>query len=417
MHKENGKVFLFVPNAVLVSDINAFKLLNSYQLKKSLLYKAFDINNPTIFSTREKEYHSKRKRLLSPAFSAKQVGLMESLILEMGTLNLVEHLDSQLNGEIINIRVNIYELFYRSTLDVISHLVFGESLHCIENPEEFKHYMKIISNIQKMFSLYPLFPILKRLERPTKPFERIVEENMRKRRENKSSHSDILQSMMDTQDEDSGIKLRDDEIIDEAMTLLVAGFDTTSNSLIFTIYEVLKNPTIYNKLVAEILKEFPNPDAKITVEDCRKRLPLLEATILESFRFRPVAFGPITRIVPAGGVTIDGHFIPEGTLIALNSYAINYSEEHFPHASEFNIDKWLSPERETYKSKLYTFSSGPRSCIGRELAWMEMFLVLSHLLHRFELELVPDAKLTPVSRFLLSPKENSLYVNLKKRVF
>jgi cytochrome P450 len=323
MHKENGKVFLFVPNVVLVSDINAFKLLNSYQLKKSLLYKVFDINNPTIFSSIEKEYHSKRKRLLSPAFSAKQMGLMEPLILETGTLSMVEYLDSQLSGDLKQIKANIYELFYQSALDVISQLVFGESLHCVENPEEFKNYMKIISNIQKTFALYPLFPLLKKFERPTKPFERIVEENMKKRRENKSNYSDILQSMMDTQDEELGIRLSDDEIVDEAMTLLIAGFDTTSNSLIFTIYEILKNPIIYNKLVAEILQEFPNHDAKITVEDCRKRLPLLEATILESFRFHPVAFGPAPRIVPAGGVTIGGYFIPEGvSLISKN--LINY---------------------------------------------------------------------------------------------
>jgi cytochrome P450 len=320
MHEEYGKVILFAKNGVMISDLNAYKMLNSYQLKKSIMYKLFDITNPTIFSSREREYHSKRKRLLSPAFSSKQMGLMEPLVLETGTLKLVEHLDSQLNGEVKEIRLNIYELFYRSTLDVISQLVFGESLHCIENPEEFKYYMNVISRIQLFLGLVVPFPFLKKLERPTKPFERIVEENMRKRRENKSSHSDILQSMMDTQDEESGKKLRDDEIVDEAMTLLFAGIDTTSNSLIFTIYEILKNKSVYVRLVDEILKEFPDSDARISVEDCRKRLPLLEAAILESFRFHPVAFGPIPRLVPDGGVTIDGHFIPEGVIFI---YSIN----------------------------------------------------------------------------------------------
>ncbi|KXN66688.1 cytochrome P450, partial [Conidiobolus coronatus NRRL 28638] len=178
IHDEHGKVILFAKNGVMISDLNAFKMLNSYQLKKSVI--------------REREYHSKRKRLLSPAFSVRQMGLMEPLVLETGTLNLVEHLDSQFNGEIKNIRVNIYELFYRSTLDVISQLVFGESLHCIENPEEFKYYMSVISRIQLFLGLVIPFPFLRKFERPSKPFERIVEENMRKRRENKSSHSDIL---------------------------------------------------------------------------------------------------------------------------------------------------------------------------------------------------------------------------------
>jgi hypothetical protein len=65
------------------------------------------------------------------------------------------------------------------------------------------------------------------------------------------------------------------------------------------------------------LKEFSDPNATITVKDCRKKLKFLEGTLFESLRFPPVAFGPIPRIVPSGGATIDGYFIPENLGIAL----------------------------------------------------------------------------------------------------
>ncbi|KXN66691.1 cytochrome P450, partial [Conidiobolus coronatus NRRL 28638] len=385
IHETYGKVVCTAKNVALVSDIESYKFLNGYKYKKGKLYSAFDLKNPNIFSSREKEFHSKRKRLLSPAFNAKSMQAMEPIILQTGTLNLIDYLSNEMElSREAELRVNVLEILYRSTLDVISKLVFGESLNCIDNPEDFKYYMKMIFRAQIILGTSPIIPFIKRYL-PTAIFETIIVENMKIRRLEKTQHSDILQSMLDTQDENTGKKLRDDEIIDEAITLLFAGIDTTSNTLIFTIYEILKNRDLYNRITGQILKEFPDPNAKITVEDCRKRLSFLEATLFESLRYYPVAFGPIPRIVPSGGVTIDGRFIPEDTVIAYNTFAVNRNEEYFPTPNEFNIDKWLSPEKEVYKSRLYAFSTGPRGCIGKELAWTEMLLILSHLLHRFNI--------------------------------
>jgi cytochrome P450 len=319
IHETYGKVVCTAKNVALVSDIESYKFLNGYKYKKGKLYSAFDLKNPNIFSSREKEFHSKRKRLLSPAFNVKSMQAMEPTILQTGTLNLINYLSNEMKslGE-TDLRVNILEILYRSTLDVISKLVFGESLNCINNPEDFKHYMKNIFKAQIILGTAPIFPFIKKYL-PTAIFETVIIENMNNRRLEKTQHSDILQSMMDTQDEESGKKLRDDEIVDEAITLLFAGIDTTSNTLIFTIYEILKNRDLYNRIAGQILKEFPDPNAIITVEDCRKKLTFLEATIYESLRFYPVAFGPIPRIVPPGGVTIDGRFIPEDVSITLYS--------------------------------------------------------------------------------------------------
>jgi cytochrome P450 len=100
-----------------------------------------------------------------------------------------------------------------------------------------------------------------------------------------------------------------------------------------------------------------------------------------------------------------------------NTFAVHRSNENFPNPNEFNIDKWLSLEKEEYKSKLYAFSTGPRACIGKELAWMEMLLILSHLFHRFNIEMDPKTNITPANGFLLTPKEKCIYATFKKRVF
>jgi cytochrome P450 len=242
---------------------------------------------------------------------------MESIILQTGTLNLINYLSNEmelLNGS--ELRVNVLELLYRSTFDVIGKLVFGESRNFVNNPKEFRNIMKLIFRTQLALGLITMIPFIKKYFLPTDIVGRVIGQIINKRRLEESQHWDILQSMMDTQ-KGLGLKLRDDEIIDEALVLLFAGIDTTANTLIFTIYEILKNRDLYNRIAGQILKEFPDPNAIITAEDCRKRLPLLEAALLESLRFRPVAFGPIPRIVPCEGATIDGHFIPEGVSISV----------------------------------------------------------------------------------------------------
>jgi cytochrome P450 len=315
VHEKYGSVFVSASNVVLTSNLEAFKLLNSYQIKKGRVYSSFDLSNPTIFSSRERQYHAKRKRLISPAFNVKSMLSMEPKILKIGTLNLLEFLQSQFNAETKQIKVNIIDTFYQSTLDVISELVFGQSLNTLsEDASNFKFYMREVQKIQWVLGMSPLFPFLKKYYPAGDIFKKMIVENMERRRLEKSENSDILQSLMDTQDDEidgGGGGLRDDEIIDEAITLLFAGIDTTSNTLIFTIYEILKDRDLYNRITDQILKEFPDPNAKITVEECRTKLTLLEASLLESMRYRPIAFGLIPRVVPKGGIMVDGHYIPE----------------------------------------------------------------------------------------------------------
>jgi cytochrome P450 len=80
----------------------------------------------------------------------------------------------------------------------------------------------------------------------------------------------------------------------------------------------------------------------------------------------------------------------------------------------FDIQRWLGEDREKNKSMLMTFGAGPRSCIGRELAWNEMFLVLANLIRNFEMELI-DKELTPCFKFFYKPKELRMNVKISIR--
>jgi cytochrome P450 len=94
-----------------------------------------------------------------------------------------------------------------------------------------------------------------------------------------------------------------------------------------------------------------------------------------------------------------------------------YSQHNDPsiwsNPLEFDISRWLGPNRESNKSKLLSFGLGPTSCVGRELAWMEIYLVLAELIRNFELELV-DRELTHNLQFLNKPLEKRLRVKISK---
>jgi hypothetical protein len=165
-----------------VSDIESYKLLNGYKFKKENVYKAFDLKNPNIFSTREKEFHAKKKRLLSPAFNAKSMQAMEPIILETGALNLAGYLSNKISLAGGNkLRDNILELLYRSNLDVICKLVLGQSFNCTNNPGSFKYYTKLIFRAQIILGISPTFLFINKYL-PTTIFEIIIVENMNIRR-------------------------------------------------------------------------------------------------------------------------------------------------------------------------------------------------------------------------------------------
>ncbi|KXN74701.1 cytochrome P450, partial [Conidiobolus coronatus NRRL 28638] len=147
----------------------------------------------------------------------------------------------------------------------------------------------------------------------------------------------------------------------------------------------------------------------------KNELKYLSAAILEGFRMHPVAAGQMPREVPEGGMTIQGHYLPQGTEITLDIYTQHNDPNFWKNPREFNLDRWLGPDTEANKNRLVTFGLGPRSCIGRDLARSEIYLVLANLLRNFNFELV-DKELIPTNKFLYKPEGKRFIVKVARRV-
>ena len=201
------------------------------------------------------------------------------------------------------------------------------------------------------------------------------------------SRKDLLQRLMEGRD-DKGEPLGREELTAEALTQLIAGSDTTSNTSCALLYHAVRTPGVMDKLRAELDAAIPD-SVDVPVFEMVRDLPYLQAVINETMRFHSTSGIGLPRQVPhdSKGVWIKGHFFPAGTVLSVPTYSIHHSKEIWgADADEFRPERWesLTPRQ---KNAFIPFSYGPRACVGRNVAEMEMKLICASWARRFEVEL------------------------------
>uniref|UniRef100_UPI0037E77281 cytochrome P450 n=1 Tax=Semicossyphus pulcher TaxID=241346 RepID=UPI0037E77281 len=194
------------------------------------------------------------------------------------------------------------------------------------------------------------------------------------------------------------------EILGSITELLLAGVDTTSNTISWCLYHLAKEPEIQEKLYQEVISVCPGD--KVPVSDDISHMPYLKAIIKETLRLYPVVPGN-ARITVDNEITVGDHVFPKNTLFHLCHYAASYDENIFHDPHTFLPERWLRGAEE--KSKQHPFGSVPfgfgiRACLGRRLAELEMYLLLSRLIKTFEMRPDPaGTEVKPITRTLLCP--------------
>ncbi|KAJ2841536.1 hypothetical protein GGI22_007853, partial [Coemansia erecta] len=204
---------------------------------------------------------------------------------------------------------------------------------------------------------------------------------------------DILQAMIDAEDPESRIRMTQKQITAETIGFLIAGTDTTSLTMGWTLHYMMLYPDVYKRAVQEVRSKFPR-DHTITYAEGRANLPYLDACIYESLRIRAVTGVFLARIVPEGGATFQGHFLPAGTRIGVNIAGANHHKETWDNPRQYMPERFLG-EGEKKKQSVMSFSYGVRICPGKNLALYEMMTILANLLKEYDLELPSDALFRP----------------------
>ncbi|KAL4635625.1 hypothetical protein GN956_G13456 [Arapaima gigas] len=323
------------------------------------------------------------KRMLHPSDSMKYAGMMNDVITDF--IKRIYFLrQNSPTGDMV---VNISNELYRFALEGISSILFETRIGCLEK-EIPKETQDFIDSIAAMFTYS--FPVvfLPRWTRNIFPFwrryiagwegififsKKLIDmkmEDIQKRldrgQEVKGEYLTYLLS--------SNI-LSSKDVYGSIAELLLAGVDTTSNTLMWTFYLLSRNPKVQETLYQEVCSYIPGdsiPTAEIVT-----RMPYLKSVIKEALRLYPVV--PVNaRIMNEQEVVIGGHLFPKNTTFTLFHYAISQDERTFPEPQKFKPERWLRDGRiRPNPFGSIPFGFGVRGCAGRRIAELEMYLALS----------------------------------------
>ncbi|PVH91797.1 cytochrome P450 [Periconia macrospinosa] len=188
---------------------------------------------------------------------------------------------------------------------------------------------------------------------------------------------------------------------------MIAGTETTATELSGMTYHLLKNPARMARLTKEIRTAFSSLEDINLVNIAQ--LEYLNAVIEEGLRIYPPVSVGLPRSVPEGGAKVGGMWLPGGTVVSLAQYAAYHSERNFKDPDSFVPERWMPEGQKEYGSDdaraFVPFLHGPRNCLGRNLAYHEMRLVLTSVLLNFDLELADDTVWTDQNVYLLWDKK------------
>ncbi|KAI8318068.1 cytochrome P450 [Martensiomyces pterosporus] len=403
-YQKYGDLFIVADKSVAVCNPNDCRLILGTHVFKKAMFSHVDFIEPNMHLTNDPELNKQRRRQVGPAFSLASLRKMEPTILAVGVQQLLDKWDSAIEQSPNRKAKVCYEKdFILMAFDVIGSLGFGKTQRSLTSGD-----LTVFRWIKKYFSLMiiqvtsgelNLLPfgrlLAKLLRKDMDEFiafaNRSIQERKQLLAEGAAKPSDILQAYIDAEDPESKIRMTPSQITAEVIVTLHAGTDTSSNTLTWTIHLLMLRPQHYRRAVDEVRSSF-DKDHLITFDEIKERLPYLEACVYESMRIRPVTpFLP--RIVPPGGVTLQGHFIPEGYTCLVATAAANMNKDAWDSPHIFNPERFIGNEEN--KRNILTFSSGVRICPGRSLAWIEMLTTLANLLNAYDFALPEDALFTP----------------------
>ncbi|KAF9895338.1 hypothetical protein FE257_000242 [Aspergillus nanangensis] len=287
-----------------------------------------------------------------------------------------------------NKAIDIYPWAHMLGFDVIYHLMFGVDPESAKAGKE-SEVMPWLRAWRPTFNYKEMIPSLEqygpcvpgkvghnfRLVQTWKNYAMEIVRECRKT----GTKTPFLSRVLDGVDDSLGRVLTDSELAEECMAGMFGGSGTTANTFVYTVWGVLRNPSIVKRLREELKEAFPDRTVMPDSVTCAQ-LPFLNAVISETLRRYPT----ITGILPREAVedtTVSGAHIPKGTNVGTGNLTIHWNETEFPDPLCYNPDRWLTSNAPRHA--LVPFSVGPRKCIGMSLAELELRIWLAAFFRRF----------------------------------
>lgn len=352
--------------------------------------------------TSEGEVHLRQRRMMQPAFHRQRIAGYGA--------TMVEYADRMERGWQHGAQIDIAREMMRLTLGIA-----GKTLFDADVEGEADEIGNALSDAMEQFNrlTLPFAQLLERLPLPaTRKFQqararldetifRIIAERRRSFEANGEDRGDLLSMLLAARDtEGDGSGMSDEQLRDEAMTIFLAGHETTANALTWTWYLLAQHPEVEAKLHAEIEAVL---NGKLPTAEDYGRLRYTEMVFAEAMRLYPPAWIIGRRALQ--DYSINGYHIPARTIILMSQFITHRDPRWFPDPERFDPERWTLTAKEARpKFAYFPFGGGNRVCIGEQFAWMEGVLVLATLAQRWRMRLVAGHPIELQPSVTLRPK-------------
>ncbi|KAI3329192.1 cytochrome P450 [Xylariaceae sp. AK1471] len=424
LQEKYGPNFRIAPNSVLINTPTGLKAIytNNANVEKAEYYKVYPrhVGAVTTWNCIDKTVHARKRRVLNNAFSDKALRSAEPFIHE-NIDRWCELLEQKIGGRQWSKSLNMADWANYLVFDILGDLCFGKCFDMKEPSSNLRGVPGLMVSFLELmhpiaFSPFAgVFTWLKprgldrilaaAIPRSVKDWENFVQECFEDRvkveeelqhipKPESSVRKDFFHYLFQAADQETGVaRYSRDELLGESESLIIAGSDTTAIGIAAAMFYLVHNPDVQATLVKEIYSAFSSFD-EIRGNSKLHRCKYLRAFIHEVLRMSPPVAADLSREVSEGGIVVDDQFIPQGVRVSTAAYCLHHNENFFPEPFKFRPERWIVDENDKTGSSagrvalaescFCAFSIGPRGCVGKNLAYLEMCITIAKTLYRFE---------------------------------
>jgi cytochrome P450 len=339
--------------------------------------------------TSEDPVHLRQRRLMQPAFHRERIAGYGA--------TMVAYADRMRGEWTDGATLDVSQEMMRLTLSIV-----GKTLFDLDVDKQAREVGAALTAVMESFwtTMLPFIDVLERMPIPQlrraraarARLDEIIYAMIAEHRTSGVDRGDLLSMLLLAQDEeDQNRGMSDRQVRDEAMTIFLAGHETTANALTWTWYLVSQWPDVRHKLHTEIDHVLQGRTPAMT--DIPS-LPYVERVVMESMRLYPPAWIIGRRAV--GPYTIGEVTAPARSIFVMSPYVLQRDARYYPDPERFDPDRWtLEFRAQLPRFAYFPFGGGPRQCIGESFAWMELILVVASIAQRWSLDLVPGHPVVP----------------------
>jgi cytochrome P450 len=347
--------------------------------------------------TSEGDLHLRQRRMIQPMFHKQRIATYADLMVSLAERRAQAWQD----GETLDLYAEMSYL----TMLIVNQALFdmdvesaarelGEVITTLTTS-----YTYTLGLIGKLRMRLPL-PYTKRILAARERLENTIHAMIAKRRA-EGDQGDLLSLLIAARDdEDEPHRMSDKQVRDEALTLFIAGNETTANALTWTFYLLSQNPVILQRLRAELDRVL---QGRSPVFSDIESLSYTRMVFSEALRLYPPAWIMLRK--PIEDVQIGDYLVPKGASVILCQWITHHNERYYPNPLEFDPERWR-PEASAARPKMafFPFGGGARGCIGEQFAWMEGILIVATIAQKWDMRLELGFPVELLAEITLRPK-------------